>query len=166
MVKRSLPEGKSDPYRGLKKEEYIQVLDGLKQLPKLLWDYLKSMPEPLPEADLTRLAQQGFIRKIRNLYRLMPAGNTALARTSVSGEPSSLKANEIAFLQSLTFLPSVDKIKLLEDRGFIINEVGQFVLTPRGTVAKAEIFTGELYIHRSRDLLHNLDESESENEGN
>ncbi len=166
MVKRSLPEEKSDPYRGLKKEEYIQVLDTLKQLSKSLWDYLKSMPEPLPEANLVRLAQQRLIRKIRNLYRLMPAGNTALARTSVSGEPTSLKPPEIAFLQSLTFLPSVDKIKFLEDRNLITNEGGQFVLTPRGVAARAELSAGEHYVHRSLDSLNDFDENESKNEGN
>ncbi len=135
-------------------------------MPKLLWDYLKSMPEPLPEADLARLAQQGLLRKIRNLYRLMPAGNTALARTSVSGEPTSLKPTEIAFLQSLTFLPSVDKIKFMEDRGLITNQRGQFVLTPRGVVARAEISAGEHYVRRSRDLVRDLDEDGAENEEN
>ncbi len=157
---RSLPEGNSDPFRGLKKEEYIQVLDALKQMPELLWDYLKSMPEPLTEADLTRLAQKGLIRKIRNLYRLMPAGNTALARTRVSGEPTSLKPAEIAYLQSLTFLPSVEKIKYMEERGLITNEGGQFILTPRGIVAKAEISAGQNYIRHSRELVDDLDEEE------
>ncbi len=151
MVKKSKPEENSDPYRGLKKEEYIQVLDTLKQLPKLLWNYLKSMPEPMPETDLARLERQGYIRKIRNLYRLTSAGNTALARTSVSGEETSLNAMDITFLQSLTFLPSVDKLQLLEERFLITKTGGQFILTPRGNAAKAEIAAGIDYVKRMHE---------------
>ncbi len=160
MAKRSQPEEKSDPYRGLQKDDYIQVLDTLKELPELLWEYLKSIPDPLPEEDLARLAQHGFIRKIRNLYRLMPAGNTALVRTSVNSEPTALKPADIIFLQSLISLPTVDKIKVLEDREFIRNQGGQFVLTPRGVVAKTELATAEKYTHRLPDV-EDEDDAES-----
>jgi DNA-binding PadR family transcriptional regulator len=160
LVDKSVSAGNSDPYRGLKKEKYIQALNLLRSLPKLLLDYLKSMPEPVSEAELTRLAQQGFIQKIRNLYRLTPSGNTALARTSVNGEKTSLNAMEIAYLQSLTFLPTGDKTRLLEQRDLIYNRGGQFVLTPLGIVAKSEVAASLDSSHRLQDILHNLDEDE------
>ncbi len=118
------------------------------------------MPEPISEAELTGLARKGYIQKIRNLYRLTPAGNTALARTSVSGEPTSLNAMEITYLQSLTFLPTGDKSRILEQKNLVLNQCGQFVLTPLGIVAKSEVAASVDSSHRLQNVLHDLDEDE------
>ncbi len=164
MVKRSQLGENGDPYRGLKKEDYIQILDTINHLPKIVWDYLVSIPEPLTESDLAKLAQKRLIRKIHNLYCLMPLGNSALTRSSVNGEPTSLNPVEIAFLQSLFFLPPVDKIKCLEERNLITNQGGQFVLTPRGLAAKTEISAGADYVHRTLDPANKFDEDDSDAE--
>jgi len=127
-------------------------------MPKLLWEYLRTLPAPLADNELAKLARQGFIQKIRNVYHLTPTGNTALARTSVAGEQSLLSSGDIAYLQSLTFLPSLENLKILGDATLIANKEGQMVLTLRGLVAKSELSSGAKYSRRLQNSLDSSDE--------
>ena len=141
MIKKFL----KDPSKGIKKEDYIQLLNSLRTLPKVLWDFLRTLPEPLSKKELNRLTQKGLIQKIHNEFHLTPKGNFTLTRTNVGEDGGALKALEIAFLQSLTLLPSKDKLKLLEDHSLITNQGGQYILTPLGSIAKTEISAAQEY---------------------
>ncbi|OLS14817.1 MAG: hypothetical protein RBG13Loki_1576 [Promethearchaeota archaeon CR_4] len=155
----------TDDNWNLTNEEFYQVLDTLGRMPKLLWEYLSRLPAPLADNELAELIHQGFIQKIHNLYRLTPLGNAALAQASVPGEQGLLSSGEIAYLQSLTFLPSPENLKLLKETALIENSGGQIVLTPRGLIAKAEISSSEKVSHRLLDSLDKIEGKRFENSG-